>query len=177
VSGQLDPDRVYAPFTIKQITNLNAYQRSGFGHPFTCGTDDCHDIDGERSILIATGPGWICPKCDYKQDWAHTWMANDSWANAAGKGIMNDVVGAVVVKPGEHLVVKFSRHLNMQEGEEAHRYLRHMLPGVAIALLDGGGEIQMAVLKGADETVENYIDKVLEEKIKLYAHVHGAWHK
>ena len=22
---------------------------------------------------------WVCPNCDYTQDWCHDWMANDKW--------------------------------------------------------------------------------------------------
>lgn len=28
--------------------------------------------------LIATENGWICPVCNYKQNWAHTFMSNDN---------------------------------------------------------------------------------------------------
>lgn len=63
------------PFTKEHIAALNEYQKSGKFHPFTCGgnrTDKNH-LDGE-GILVATEDGWICPYCDYKQDWAHEFM-------------------------------------------------------------------------------------------------------
>src|SRR5260221_67572 len=67
------------PWKQKQIDALNAYQMSGMFHPFTCGsgnrTDEKH-LDGQ-GILEATADGWICPFCDYKQDWAHEFMAQD----------------------------------------------------------------------------------------------------
>ncbi len=66
-------DIVYAPFTDEQVRRLNKWQKSGKIHPFTCGgSDNC------RSILIPTNNGWICPNCDYKQDWCHSFMVKDT---------------------------------------------------------------------------------------------------
>lgn len=58
-----------APWTDEQVDHLNAFQRSGAFHPFTCGK--C------RNDLVATTGGWICPTtdCGYTQDWAHEFMA------------------------------------------------------------------------------------------------------
>ena len=64
-----------APFTPEQVKGLNEYQKSGRMHPFTCGTDDC------RCDLIATEKEWVCPECDYTQDWAHDWMAERQGQN------------------------------------------------------------------------------------------------
>lgn len=61
-----------APWTKEQIDKLNAHQQNGRFHPYTCGgnrTDEKH-LDGE-GVLVATENGWVCPYCDYKQDWAH----------------------------------------------------------------------------------------------------------
>jgi hypothetical protein len=71
-----------APFTDEQIKNLNEYQKLDIVHKFTCGNDH----NGERT-LIATDSGWVCPTCDYKQDWCHTFMLNvesikDNWNNS-----------------------------------------------------------------------------------------------
>lgn len=64
--------RVRAPFTPEQVESLNAYQRSGRFHEFTCA---CGHI-----ALIARPEGWICPNyCGYTQDWAWSWMADGSW--------------------------------------------------------------------------------------------------
>jgi hypothetical protein len=68
---------IKSPFTDEQIEELNKYQHSGKFHPFTCGgnrTDEKH-LDGE-GILVATKQGWICPYCDYTQDWAHDFMTD-----------------------------------------------------------------------------------------------------
>ncbi len=62
-----------APFTDEQVASLNAYQEAGTGHPFTCGGQDC------REILRAERDGWRCLRCDYRQGWAHAFMADWSW--------------------------------------------------------------------------------------------------
>ena len=66
-----------APFTEEQINSLNGFQKEAKWHPFTCGTDKC------GADLIAVKEGWICPRCDYTQDWAHDSMADDSWRKHA----------------------------------------------------------------------------------------------
>lgn len=66
------PDKITAPFTIAQVDALNRFQRAGHVHPFTCGNDHSGDKD-----LVATKDGWICPNCDYRQDWAHAAMAGE----------------------------------------------------------------------------------------------------
>lgn len=65
-------EHVEPPFTEDQVKSLNAYQASNVCHPFTC-------ICGGHTVLIATKEGWICPKCDYKQKWAHKFMADWTW--------------------------------------------------------------------------------------------------
>lgn len=72
--------KIFAPFTDKQVEQLNRYQQSNFFHPFTCGgdrTDESH-LDGE-GVLVAENSGWKCPYCPYRQDWAHSFMANKNW--------------------------------------------------------------------------------------------------
>lgn len=58
---------ITAPFSAKQVKNMNEYQQAGRGHPFTCNAT-C----GRRKPLTATKDGWICPCGEYKQDW--TWV-------------------------------------------------------------------------------------------------------
>lgn len=62
-----------APFTDEQVAKLNEWQHCGKVHPFTCpgGKPDCA---GHRE-LIATKDGWVCHCGDYRQDWAHDFMA------------------------------------------------------------------------------------------------------
>jgi hypothetical protein len=64
---------IKAPFTDEQVKSLNDYQSSGVFHDFTCG--NC------GNALHASNDGWHCstPGCDYAQDWAHSWMADDNW--------------------------------------------------------------------------------------------------
>jgi hypothetical protein len=81
--------RVIAPFTKAQVESLNAYQRSGVFHEFTCPRDHvCGNLtpDGDKCgmphsvALQATESGWVCPDGDgYTQDWAHGFMADWSW--------------------------------------------------------------------------------------------------
>ena len=60
-------------FTPEQVVALNNRQNDGNFHPFTCGSGDrCGDSHAKtEGILVATVRGWICPFCDYTQDWAH----------------------------------------------------------------------------------------------------------
>ena len=46
-------------------------------HPFTCenrGDGNHRVILGDLGTLLPTVRGWICPFCDYTQDWAHDFM-------------------------------------------------------------------------------------------------------
>lgn len=46
-------------------------------HPFTCANRSDHPVvAGDRGVLVPTVRGWICPFCDYTQDWAHDFMKN-----------------------------------------------------------------------------------------------------
>jgi hypothetical protein len=65
-------DTVKAPWTPEQVDALNGWQRITLVHPFTCGglNDTC------RWNLTATPGGWICERCDYTQDWAHSFMTD-----------------------------------------------------------------------------------------------------
>jgi hypothetical protein len=65
-----------APWTPEQVAALNRFQQGRWMHPFTCGSSrrtDADHKDGE-GLLVATEKGWICPFCDYTQDWAHEFM-------------------------------------------------------------------------------------------------------
>jgi hypothetical protein len=72
-------DRIYAPWDEAQVAALNAFQRSGRGHPFTCGGD--HRM---HQTLIAEPDGWHCPDetCDYRQNWALAIMADPNFLTA-----------------------------------------------------------------------------------------------
>ena len=90
---------ISTPWPEEFVKVLNENQHNGKYHPYTCGV--CRDKLGiyyarnkktgeERHIgllenpnedeeavihdreLVATKDGWICPTCDYKQDWMIT---------------------------------------------------------------------------------------------------------
>ncbi len=69
-------EHIYAPWTPEQVAALNRYQQLRDFHPFTCGSgrrqDEFHLDD--QGVLLATESGWVCPYCDYTQDWAIAWM-------------------------------------------------------------------------------------------------------
>jgi hypothetical protein len=58
------------PWTKEQVDSFNKQQNDGEHHPYTCknGRNKYH-LDGE-GVLVATTEGWVCPYCDYKQNWA-----------------------------------------------------------------------------------------------------------
>jgi hypothetical protein len=70
-----------APWTEEQVLNLLAWQKSDHVHPFTCpnrGDGKHHEFWGDLGVLVPSGDGWACPSCDYRQDWAHTFMLDGS---------------------------------------------------------------------------------------------------
>ena len=58
-----------APWSQEEVDALNAYQKEGSFHPYTCPGNfpDCKD----HRELIATEDGWVCACGKYKQDWSH----------------------------------------------------------------------------------------------------------
>jgi hypothetical protein len=50
-------------------------------------------------------------------------------------GVELNVSGAVVVRPGDHLVVGVIAPMSVQEGEERRAEVMAMLPGVEVTLL------------------------------------------
>ncbi len=81
------PDQVFTP---EQVEKLWQYQfgpwREPFDtksdlpprmHPFTCANRSNHPfVAGDYGVLVPTVRGWICPFCDYTQNWAHGFMAS-----------------------------------------------------------------------------------------------------
>ena len=85
--------QIEAPWTSEQVAALNRFQAKPWAHPFTCarcrdtlGTSEAtrvrhigpgryvlREVINER-LLVATEAGWVCPTCDYTQDWAHEAM-------------------------------------------------------------------------------------------------------
>jgi hypothetical protein len=75
--------KVCAPWTKEQVAALDRWQRCDWVHPFTCGgerRDVAHLLYAEAAghkdfgVLVATPDGWLCPTCNYRQNWAHEFM-------------------------------------------------------------------------------------------------------
>ncbi len=70
---------IMPPWSDEQVAALNAYQRSGRYHPFTCPHRDngAHiQRDGaDLGELVAMKNGWWCGDCGYTQKWPHRFMA------------------------------------------------------------------------------------------------------
>lgn len=63
--------KIKAPWTDEQVEKLNDFQTCGRVHPFTCpGNSRCPQLK-----LTATNEGWVCACGEYKQNWAHSFMA------------------------------------------------------------------------------------------------------
>lgn len=59
-----------APFTDKQVKELNELQQDSRFHGYTC--NGCvRSEENNWGKLIATKDGWICPCGKYKQTWTH----------------------------------------------------------------------------------------------------------
>lgn len=64
-------------FSPDQVASLERYQREGKFHPFTCpnrGDGNHRENAVDLGALVPTVRGWICPFCEYTQDWAHDFM-------------------------------------------------------------------------------------------------------
>jgi rubrerythrin len=55
---------IQAPWPDEFVDQLNENQHNGKYPPYVC--DKC------EGVMIATKDGWICPKCNHKQDWMIT---------------------------------------------------------------------------------------------------------
>ena len=87
-------EKMTAPWNDEQVAALNQFQLEQRFHPFTCGgdrTDAAHrayqaDHGGDFGQLVATNDGWVCPVCDYRQNWAHGFMAGSRALDEASHG-------------------------------------------------------------------------------------------
>lgn len=57
--------KIFSPWTLDEVDNLNKRQKLTTIHPYTCG--DC------SKPLVAYFSGWRCSdiECKYRQNWAH----------------------------------------------------------------------------------------------------------
>lgn len=65
---------VQAPWTDRQVAALQAWQTAPGAHPFFKCQRAVRDDHINETPLVATPAGWVCPRCDYTQDWAHDFM-------------------------------------------------------------------------------------------------------
>lgn len=72
-----------APWSLQQVVELNIQQSMDDRHGYTCG-----NAGGGHRPLIATQSGWVCPDCDYKQNWFHAVVHADA-AFIVGSGTKN----------------------------------------------------------------------------------------
>lgn len=71
-------ESIKSPWTEEQVILLNRFQNTANVHPFTCLI--CHDTN-----LFARTDGWICPNCDYTQNWAMSLMMDIEFIERAEK--------------------------------------------------------------------------------------------
>lgn len=72
--------QIQSPWTQEQVDALNRWQQGQWVHPFTClnrGDGKHRHIFNDLGTLIATENGWMCPCCDYTQNWAHDFMFDE----------------------------------------------------------------------------------------------------
>lgn len=68
-------DKIYTPFTDKEVRRLRAWQASSRVHPYTCpkrgeAKHRWSEIAGDYGALLPTPDGLVCLDCDYVQYWA-----------------------------------------------------------------------------------------------------------
>jgi len=71
-------------FTKESVKNLWENQFNRRMHPYTClnrGDGNHIEIGSDLGMLIPTIYGWICPFCNYTQNWAHEVSKNESQIN------------------------------------------------------------------------------------------------
>jgi hypothetical protein len=89
------------PWTQEQADALNHFQQFGRMHPFTCGSGnriDAAHLDRE-GVLFATPNGWICPYCDYRQNWAHDFMFHKTAAEIRAGAVRGRAPPGAVGQP------------------------------------------------------------------------------
>lgn len=76
-------EHINVPWSQVEVDALNAWQNCDMVHAYTCGgnrMDAAHrkyqsEHGGDFGQLVATTDGWMCPACDYRQNWAHGFSA------------------------------------------------------------------------------------------------------
>ena len=71
-------------FSPDEVVHLFNHQMEHRFHPFTCanrGDGKHREVGTDLGMLFPTVRGWICPFCDYTQDWAHAFMKSEKPTN------------------------------------------------------------------------------------------------
>lgn len=69
-----------APWSPDQVVSFAKKQVDGQFHPYTCanrGDGKHRNVYGDLGALVPTVRGWICPFCDYTQNWAHQFSVDE----------------------------------------------------------------------------------------------------
>ncbi|MFI1525466.1 hypothetical protein [Streptomyces griseus] len=107
-------DTITAPWSSEQVAALAQFQTNSGMHPFTCGADR----HTQSPNLVPSHSGWHCPDpaCDYRQDWAHKFMADPTtWPRPFGDRHgptpeeVRDAVLAARIQELEHLRARLNR--------------------------------------------------------------------
>jgi hypothetical protein len=137
---------IRAPWTNEQVSALNRYQRDGWMHPFNCPNEH----PGDHRKLTAIDRGWRCPEpgCDYRQDWAHAFMADpDAWP----KPFHRTDLGTEFVRQADHPDPDALDRLEGALGATAAPDDGHVCkPGASIYYCPTGGEAESDCHGGFD---------------------------
>lgn len=103
------------PFTPEQVQRLNEGQTNtgdGMIHPYTCRyrSEKPHGhVGGDLGVMIATRDGWVCPYCDYTQEWAASALLERRNA-----GPMDRIeLSLFELTPGEHIDLRISEYKDL----------------------------------------------------------------
>jgi hypothetical protein len=68
-------NKTFAPWTVRQVESLKAYQRAGEYLPFVC---------DEHHVLKVATDGMYCLGCDdFRLEWAYPWTLDWTWSSTS----------------------------------------------------------------------------------------------
>lgn len=139
---------VEAPWTKEQVAHANEFQQSGTMHPFTCTTDS--------TMLVATTEGWICPTCDYTQNWAYRGMLD----------------GAIIIQMRDSLGLDSQMFRDISDVPSVDRDSVDLV-SVVIAIGNSDNNLVQADWALYCDRVDTWVTNCEEGN---FIHVHGRWH-
>ena len=76
MAKKIESTIISAPFSERESKKLNALQKNGMHHGYTCCSPEsiaeCERRSGKNTGLLVVKNGvWVCPCGKYKQFWAH----------------------------------------------------------------------------------------------------------